>query len=153
MVGNVQTNFKLQVVLGNGSVANVNKHSHSDLFKALKGGGNNFGVVTHFDLATFPQGNVSVTKLAHEISELKAVFEAFTNIAASPNFDVDTSLVTGLLYNSTSKGWEITNSAVYAKPIASPPVFKELSSIPSITNSTSILSVSEYADETATPPL
>ena len=32
--------------------------SHADLFKALKGSGNNFGVVTRFDLKTFEQGKL-----------------------------------------------------------------------------------------------
>ncbi|KAJ5351094.1 hypothetical protein N7452_000068 [Penicillium brevicompactum] len=41
-----------EVVLANGTIVNANAHSHNDLFWALKGGNNNFGVVTHFDLAT-----------------------------------------------------------------------------------------------------
>jgi hypothetical protein len=41
-----------EVVLANGTIVNANASSHNDLFWALKGGNNNFGVVTHFDLAT-----------------------------------------------------------------------------------------------------
>lgn len=132
---------------------NANRTSHSDLYKALKGGGNNFGVVTRFDLATFPQGNISATSITNDISQREAVFNAFTDITAAPQFDMDTSLVTGLLYNSTSKLWKLTNSAVYAQPIPHPRVFNALFSIPSITNSTSITSVAAFADEKATPPL
>jgi len=39
-----------EVVLANGSVVNANVSSHGDLFRALKGGGGNFGVVTRFDV-------------------------------------------------------------------------------------------------------
>ena len=41
-----------EVVLANGTIVNANKSSHPDLFWALKGGSNNFGVVTHIVLAT-----------------------------------------------------------------------------------------------------
>lgn len=41
-----------EVVLANGTIANVNKDSHPDLFFALRGGGNNFGIVTRFDFET-----------------------------------------------------------------------------------------------------
>lgn len=44
-----------QVVLGSGEVVNANTSSHPDLYRALKGGGNNFGVVTRFDFRTFEQ--------------------------------------------------------------------------------------------------
>lgn len=43
-----------QIVLANGSIINANATSHPDLFWALKGGANNFGIVTRFDLDTFP---------------------------------------------------------------------------------------------------
>ncbi|KAH8144816.1 uncharacterized protein LAJ45_11153 [Morchella importuna] len=41
-----------QVVLASGEVVNANATSHSDLWWALKGGSNNFGLVTRIDLAT-----------------------------------------------------------------------------------------------------
>lgn len=41
-----------QVVLGDSSVVEVSASSYSDLFWALKGGNNNFGIVTRFDLKT-----------------------------------------------------------------------------------------------------
>lgn len=43
-----------EIVLGDGSIVNANANSSTELFKALKGGSNNFGIVTRFDLQTFP---------------------------------------------------------------------------------------------------
>lgn len=40
-------------MLGHGSIVNANANSSTDLFKALKGGSNNFGIVTRSDLQTF----------------------------------------------------------------------------------------------------
>ena len=132
---------------------NANATSHPDLYRALKGGANNFGVVTRFDLATFVQGAVSATSIVNNISERNAVFQAFTDIADSSHFDINTSLVTGLLYNSTSKQWLVSNSAVYTEPDVSPPVFKGLSAIPSVSNSSKITTLAALADEEATAPL
>ncbi|KAI0890522.1 FAD-binding domain-containing protein [Annulohypoxylon maeteangense] len=42
-----------EVVLGDGSVIEANKTMNSDLFRVLKGGHNNFGIVTRFDMQTF----------------------------------------------------------------------------------------------------
>ncbi|KAK8084262.1 hypothetical protein PG997_005533 [Apiospora hydei] len=42
------------VVLADGSTVNANEYSHRDLFWALKGGGNHFGLVTSFTLKTYP---------------------------------------------------------------------------------------------------
>ena len=47
-----------EVVLADGSIINVNEDEHPDLFVALKGGGNNFGIVTSYKLQTYRQGDV-----------------------------------------------------------------------------------------------
>jgi hypothetical protein len=46
-----------EVVLATGTVVNANATENSDLWRALRGGGNNFGVVTRFTLRTFSQGS------------------------------------------------------------------------------------------------
>jgi FAD/FMN-containing dehydrogenase len=47
-----------EVVLADGSVVNANKDENPRLWKALKGGGSNFGIVTRFDMAAFPAGDI-----------------------------------------------------------------------------------------------
>lgn len=42
-----------EVVLADGSVVEANPHENEDLYRALKGGGSNLGIVTRFDLRTF----------------------------------------------------------------------------------------------------
>jgi hypothetical protein len=41
-----------ELVLANATITNVNQSSHPDLYFALRGGGNNFGIVTRFDFET-----------------------------------------------------------------------------------------------------
>ncbi|KAK3938964.1 FAD binding domain-containing protein [Diplogelasinospora grovesii] len=47
-----------ELVLANASIVTVSQQSHPDLFIALKGGGNNFGIVTAFTVRAHPQGQV-----------------------------------------------------------------------------------------------
>ncbi|KAK4032371.1 FAD-binding domain-containing protein [Parachaetomium inaequale] len=147
------TVVNFEVVLADGTLTNANKSCHSGLYRALKGGANNLGVVTRFDLRTFSQGNLSVSSFVNTISQRGPVLRAFTDIVSSPKFDVYTSLVVGFLYNSSSKAWVISNSAVYTSPVLDPPVFAELAAVPSISNSSRITSLASLADEAPTPPL
>ncbi|KAI1261053.1 hypothetical protein F5Y18DRAFT_403205 [Xylariaceae sp. FL1019] len=47
-----------EVVLANGTIVHANNDENSDLALALKGGGNNFGIVTTYTLQTYRQGNI-----------------------------------------------------------------------------------------------
>ncbi|TPX32291.1 hypothetical protein SmJEL517_g04582 [Synchytrium microbalum] len=47
-----------EIVLADGSIVNANANQNSDLFAVLKGGGNNFGIVSRFTLKAYPQGQV-----------------------------------------------------------------------------------------------
>lgn len=47
-----------EVVLANGTIVEASAESNSDLFWALKGGNNNFGVVTHMKLRTLEANGV-----------------------------------------------------------------------------------------------
>ena len=142
-----------ELVLSNGSLVNANKDSNSDLFFALKGGGNNFGVITRYDLATFPQGNISTTTISYEISQRASVFEAFTDLLDSSRYDPLASVVTSLLYSSAAKAWTLKCSAVYTKPVAQPTVFNNFSLIPHKSLTNNITSLAKFADEADTPPL
>ncbi|GAW24266.1 hypothetical protein ANO14919_138490 [Xylariales sp. No.14919] len=50
--------LEFELVLANASVVTVTESNHPDLFLALKGGGNNFGIVTSYLLQAYPQGDV-----------------------------------------------------------------------------------------------
>ncbi|KAI0119254.1 hypothetical protein F4814DRAFT_447068 [Daldinia grandis] len=50
--------FNYKIVLASGEAINANAKQHSDLWKALRGGGNNFGIVTRCRFRSFPQGPI-----------------------------------------------------------------------------------------------
>jgi hypothetical protein len=47
-----------QVVLANGTIVHASPTTHPDLYFALRGGGNNFGIVTRFDLEAYRYGSL-----------------------------------------------------------------------------------------------
>lgn len=69
-----------EVVLADGSIVSANEQSNPDLFRALKGGGSNFGIVTRFDMVTFPTRDVFDVIGWHPITETEAVIDAFCHL-------------------------------------------------------------------------
>ena len=57
------------LVLPNASIVAVREDNHPDLFMSLKGGGNNYGIVTSFLLQAYPQGDVWGGNLWFEANE------------------------------------------------------------------------------------
>ncbi|KAF2855965.1 FAD-binding domain-containing protein [Plenodomus tracheiphilus IPT5] len=50
--------LEFEIVFANGTFAHVNADNHPDLYQALKGGGNNYGIITNYKLQAHPQGDV-----------------------------------------------------------------------------------------------
>ncbi|KAI8623851.1 FAD-binding domain-containing protein [Xylariaceae sp. FL1651] len=50
--------LEYEVVLANGTIVTASATENADLARALRGGGNNFGIVTTYTLQTYRQGNV-----------------------------------------------------------------------------------------------
>lgn len=48
-----------EVVLANATIVTASNTSHPDLYRALKGGGNNYGIVTAYNMIAHPMGQVS----------------------------------------------------------------------------------------------
>lgn len=83
-----------EVVLADGRVVIADaKGPHADLFRALKGGGNNFGIVTHFTMRAFRCSTIwgGGAMLPHKIFPQAA--EAIVDFTKRVPNDPDTNLV------------------------------------------------------------
>lgn len=72
---------EFEVVLHNGTIVTASKDSHADLYGALKGGGNSFGIVTAYTMMAHPQGQIWGGNLlfpASKSEELLAAVREFT---------------------------------------------------------------------------
>ncbi|KAK7040090.1 hypothetical protein VNI00_009895 [Paramarasmius palmivorus] len=58
-----------EVVLSNGTIVNANEDAHPDLYWALKTGSTNYGIVTRFDMPTFPLSKIWASQNTYLISE------------------------------------------------------------------------------------
>ncbi|KAI1176055.1 FAD-binding domain-containing protein [Nemania sp. FL0916] len=147
------TVVNFEVVLASSKIVNANATSNSDLFRALKGGGNNFGIVTRIDFKTVSVVDVRGGHLFQSGDKIPSVLTALANIASAKEYDVHASIVTSFVYNSTSKEWLALSVPVYTLPEYNPPFYNELFSIDNITaeSTASISSVSVLSNE-APPP-
>lgn len=67
------------VVLCNGKSVKASAERNSDLFFAIRGGGNNFGIVTSFTVQTYPLGPIYRNMLTFPIDKATQVKEAIMN--------------------------------------------------------------------------
>jgi hypothetical protein len=147
------TAVNFEVVLASGELVNANASANADLYRALKGGTNNFGVVTSIDFTTVDISKILAGGVVNDISDRNAVFEAFAGIAGTKHYDVHASIVTGLIFNSTSKEWVLSSTPVYTLPQLRPKVYEELFAVPNISDTLHLTPLHIVANESATPPL
>lgn len=147
------TAVNFEVVLADGRLCNANKTSHPDLFRALKGGTNNFGLVTRIDLETVDISKILGGSVAYNFSDKDAVFKAFADIAGAQHYDVHASIVMGLIFNSTSQEWILSSTPIYTLPETKPKVYEELFAVPNISSTVELTYLHTLANESATPPL
>ncbi len=147
------TLVNMELVLASGELVNANSTSHPNLFRALKGGTNNFGLVTRFDFTTVPISKILAGGLVNDISHRSAVFSAFAGIAGAKHYDVHASIVVGLLFNSTSNTWVLSSTPIYTLPELRPKVYEPLFAVPNISDTLEIAALHVFANESATPPL
>lgn len=120
-------------MLGTGEVVNATADSNSDLWLALKGGGNNFGIVTRFDTTTYPQGNMlgGVVEFPYTKAVLDAHAEAFSTFMKPENFDPAAMMGVLIVYEYGVSA--VADSLFYLEPDPSPAVYEPFLSMPNQT--------------------
>ncbi|KAI4280384.1 MAG: hypothetical protein L6R38_004507 [Xanthoria sp. 2 TBL-2021] len=103
--------LSFDIVLADGTLVSANASSNSDLWVALRGGSNNFGVVTRFHLRTFPQVPFYGGQVFYQIKTAPQQIDAFAKLAGAADFDENASLITSFSY--TAQGGAIQNSLKY----------------------------------------
>lgn len=81
--------LEFEVVLADGRIVKANKDEHADLFRALKGGSNNFGIVTSFKMPMVENrriwGGITVYSGEHIVAAIEATHDFAANIATHPD--------------------------------------------------------------------
>ncbi|KAF3005513.1 hypothetical protein E8E14_002687 [Neopestalotiopsis sp. 37M] len=87
-----------EIVLATGEVVNANADSNPDLWIALRGGGNKFGIVTRFDLEIFEQGQLWGGKIFYFQPSFFGQIENLVNYLHEPDGDADIHICLSLGY-------------------------------------------------------
>lgn len=123
-----------EVVLASGEIVNANKTAHADLYKALKGGSINFGIVTRYDIKTLPHDKLWGGTVVYHNSTTPQQIEAAHRFINNVHKDPFASWI-GMWHYSSAIGMNmIINPIHYTKPQAYPPVLDDFVKIPNITD-------------------
>lgn len=82
-----------EIVLADGTITTANENVNSDLFETLKGGSNNFGIVTRFDMKTFPAHDVYDGIVTFPMDAEAAVTDAFIDFTKQLHVANDSHII------------------------------------------------------------
>lgn len=148
-----------QVVLANGSIVNAHANADhdgdnpdgdilSDLLVALRGGSNNFGIVTRIDFEAFEQGPLWGGSVYYDFSTIDKQLTEFADINSADAYDEYATIITNFGF-AAGRGAAVVNNIEYTKPEANAAVFRSLGEIPSIYSSMRIANLTEIVKEQA----
>ncbi|UQC90647.1 FAD binding domain-containing protein [Colletotrichum lupini] len=142
-----------EIVLANGSIFDVSHSTHPDLYRALRGGGNNFGVVTRFDLDLYDQGlmwgGLHVWPLLPSVTS--AITSAFVEFGHDAPSDKHVSLFAGLGFMQGNFAWAVGQYDTLGRE--EPPIFSkfrddvETYGAPKVVTTARVTSLSDLAEE------
>lgn len=136
-----------EVVLACGSVVVADETQNADLWWGLRGGSNNFGIVTRFTFKTFEQGLVWSSLTLNPLSEVDNQARIYGELMAAENYDVNASFLTGWAFAS-QQGLSVTlNQLVYTRPVEgdAPAFYKPILDLPAISNASAPAAVANMS--------
>ncbi|KAG2747521.1 FAD-binding domain-containing protein [Suillus brevipes Sb2] len=118
-----------ELVLPNGTVTDITSSTDPDLFFALRGGFNNFGIVTRVTVKTYPQSQVWGGRISYSLDQWEGASSAIANFWANAT-DPKASIYN--TYNYISGVAEISTILFYDAPTCPEGMFDEFLSVPHI---------------------
>ena len=107
-----------EVILASGEIVNANAREKSDLCAALKGGSNNFGIVSRIELPTFEQGRMWRGALYYENTTFPQLFKAFNDFTTDCSDDNAHVIIAAFWAQGREAG---TSDLYYARTQSSAP--------------------------------
>lgn len=142
--------MEFEVVLADGRLVTASKTDNPDLFTVLKGGNNNFGVVTSIKFGTFDYDGLWGGLVTYPQTNIQDHFKALVNFANNVDKNPKSAAIVMPVYQSTVGRDEILNAYDNAEPVPRPAAYKEFLAIPGNTSDTTgIRNMSSLAAELA----
>lgn len=119
-----------EIVLAGGEVLNVTQAPHPDLWLALKGGINNFGIITRFDVATYPSDGMWYDLVQYDYNDamLEAQAREFSRFM-QPRAAFDPDAMMGIFLDYAGGRFSVRDALWHTSGVANPPVYKPFTGI------------------------
>ncbi|KAK7756327.1 hypothetical protein SLS62_001553 [Diatrype stigma] len=141
-----------EVVLADGSIVTADATGeHADLFRVLKGGSNNFGIVTRFTLRTIPSspfwGGYAVRPIDVVAESAKAIEDFTANVVNDPDSALNYTICRAPRLGGDAAVTILTNVA----GVESPAAFQSFLKMPEVMNNLKPTSIDEVLPYTSLP--
>ncbi|KAA8643979.1 hypothetical protein EYZ11_011262 [Aspergillus tanneri] len=139
---NVQS---FEVVTANGDIVTASETQLPDLYWGLRGGGNNLGLVTKFNLYTIPSPMMRGGTRIFTQGQFGPVIKAFVDIVHESPADGNAQYYVAFIRRDgiNMAAAELT----YAKNETDPPIYRQIRSIPSIADTTTSKDLVKYCKD------
>ncbi|KAH8593811.1 hypothetical protein B0O99DRAFT_546392 [Bisporella sp. PMI_857] len=122
-----------EVVLTDGRIVSANKYANADLWKVLKGGSGNFGIVTRFDVEAFPAQDLWGGIRISNRTDGDALIDAFVKFTDNNEKSRDDAHIISFTY--------------------SPSMFQEITIAQILVSTTGVVNASSFDEIRAVPAL
>ncbi|KAI0502861.1 FAD-binding domain-containing protein [Xylaria bambusicola] len=109
-----------EIVLASGEVVKCSVDNNPDLYKCLRGGGNNFGIVTKYDMRTFTQGPFWGGNVFYYPASFPNQVDALVHHLQDAQ--IETHVMVSLFFAAQFGATLGLNQVYYTREIKSPPV-------------------------------
>ncbi|PQE19482.1 6-Hydroxy-D-Nicotine Oxidase protein [Rutstroemia sp. NJR-2017a WRK4] len=140
-----------EVVLASGEIVTVDASNFDDLFRALKGGMNNFGIVTNFRMKAFKCDEVWAGLTYFPKQVIPGAIEALVDFTDNIPKDLDSNLLCFFTYPEF-KDTLVVAGYVQTAGIENAPAYEKWLALPSINTTCQMTSVSDVVNAYAIAP-
>ena len=137
------------IVLANGQLVTASATSNANLFRAIKGGTNNFGIVTSFTASLFPQDSFWGGTIAQPTTNKDALIQYISNFTDSATFDPNAGWICDFTWVGGIPG--IIHNIAYTDGSVSwpPPAYAPVAALPKLATTIRKAKLSSFTTEIA----
>jgi hypothetical protein len=137
-----------EVVTASGRIVNASPTSFPDLYRALRGGGNNFGIVSRFNLETFVHGpQMFGGQRRFFNTSFPAVIDTFVNIGVNSANDTKAAQFLAITLDAASNTKIAVAEIEYADPVAAPTIFEGYRKIEAFSDTTQLNTLAYFTQQ------
>lgn len=137
----------IEVVLANGAVRDTNAQQYPDLFRALKGGGSNFGIPTRFIMRVFPFDLFQFAIVRYESENIEELIDQLSTAVKEAKAEMESSFDLSVVLDPASGDMSAFLMFTRFGDLEESPLLQRLISIPHGPISTTIGSPKHLASE------